>query len=205
LCLEREERKLTRREDAQVETHSIVLVGDKEEQAVAQDGPDHDVGQDSSRGRVCIDSGSTDSKQKNVVQSQRTRHDRNVDESRCSRVSEIKRREIEKVDDQKHLGEPKVRATPQMSKAEQEQVVEDKVASYICGSLDVDWILRVQVPAVANLQDGQDDDVDGGDDRVEGEWRVMVRVLVPDGASVVLALTRRIERVVDAGNNKQEP
>lgn len=32
-----------------------------------------------------------------------------------------------------------------------------------------------------------------------------VRVLVPDGASVVLALSGRIEGVVDAGDDEEEP
>jgi len=46
----------------------VVLVGDEEEEAVAHNGPDHDIGQDSGRQGVCIDSSSTDGEKENVVE-----------------------------------------------------------------------------------------------------------------------------------------
>lgn len=199
------EAQLTCGENAEVETHSVVLVGDKEEETVAHDGPDHDVGQDSGGQRVCIDSGSANSEQEDVVKGQGTGNNGDVDKSRGSRVLEVEGREVEEVDDEQHLGKPEVAAAPEVDETEPEQVVEDEVRANISGSLDVDLILRVQVPAVSNLQDEQDDHVNRCDDRVEGKGSVVVRVLVPDGASVVLALGGRIEGVVDAGNDQEEP
>jgi hypothetical protein len=175
---------LTCAENAEVEAHGVILVGDKEEEAVAHDGPDHDVGHDSSRQRVCVDSGSANSEQEDVVECQGTGNNGNVDESRGSRVLEVLGREVEEVDDEQHLSEPEVAAAPEVDETEEEKVVEDEVRANISGSLDINLVLRVQVPAVANLQDEQDDHVNGCDDGVEGKGGVVVRVLVPDGASV---------------------
>lgn len=94
---------------------------------------------------------------------------------------------------------------PQVNETKPEQVVEDEVRANISGGLDVDGVLRVQVPAVADLKDVQDNHVDRGDDGVKGKGGVAVRVLVPDGALVVLALGGRIEGVVDAGDNEEKP
>lgn len=154
---------------------------------------------------MCIDSGSANSEQENIVEGQRTGDNGNVDESGSSRVLEVLGGEVEEVDDEQHLGEPEVAAAPKVDEAEPEQVVEDEVRANIGGSLDVDLILRVQVPAVSNLENEQDNHVNGSDDGVEGKGSVVVRVLVPDGASMVLALGRRIEGVVDAGDNQEEP
>jgi hypothetical protein len=154
---------------------------------------------------VCVDSGSANSEQENVVECQGTGNNGDMDESGSSRVLEVLGREVEEVDDEQHLSEPEVAAAPEVDETEEEKVVEDEVRANIGGSLDVDLVLRVQVPAVSNLQDEQDDHVDGGDDGVEGKGGVVVRVLVPDGASVVLALGGRIERVVDAGHDQEEP
>ena len=154
---------------------------------------------------MCVDSGSANSEQQNIVESQRAGNDGDVDESGSSRVLEVLGREVEEVDDEQHLGKPEVAAAPEVDEAEPEQVVEDEVRANIGGSLDVNLILRVQVPAVTDLQDEQDNHVDRGDDGVEGKGGVVVRVLVPDGASVVLALGWRIEGVVDAGDNQEEP
>jgi len=152
---------------------------------------------------VCIDSGSANSEQENVVECQRTGDNGDVDESRGSRVLEVLGGEVEEVDDEKHLGEPEVAAAPEVDEAEPEQVVENEVRANISGSLDVDVVLRVQVPTVANLQDKKDNHVNGSDDGVEGKGSVVVRVLVPDGAR--WCLCGLIESVVDAGDNQEEP
>lgn len=152
---------------------------------------------------MCVDSGSTNSEQENIVECQGTGNDGNVDESGSSRVLEVLGGEVEEVDDEQHLSKPEVAAAPEVNETEPEQVVEDEVRANIGGSLDVDLILRVQVPAVANLEDEQDNHVDRGDDGVEGKGSVVVRVLAPDGATV--ALGGRIEGVVDAGDNQEEP
>lgn len=98
-----------------------------------------------------------------------------------------------------------MRAAPQVNETEPEKVVEDEVRANVGSSVDVDLVLRVQVPAVANLEDVQHNHVDRSDDGVEGERSVAVRVLVPDGASVVLALMGRIEGVVDARHDQEKP
>lgn len=61
------------------------------------------------------------------------------------------------------------------------------------------------MPAVTDLEDVQDNHVDRGDDRVESKGGVAVRVLVPDGASVVLALGGCIEGVIDTGDDQEKP
>lgn len=94
---------------------------------------------------------------------------------------------------------------PQVNETKPEQVVEDEVRANISGGLDVDRVLRVQVPAVADLEDVQHNHIDRGNDGVECKGCVTVRVLVPDGSSVVLALSGRIEGVVDASDNKEQP
>lgn len=81
--------RLTSAENAQVETHGVVLVGDEEEEAVAHNGPDHDIGQDPGRQRLCIDGSSTDGEKKNVVEGQRTGDHGDMDESWGSRVLEV--------------------------------------------------------------------------------------------------------------------
>lgn len=152
-----------------------------------------------------VDSSSANGEQENIVDCQRARDNGDVDESGGSRVLEVESREVEEVDDDKHLSKPEVAAAPQVDEAEHEQVVEDEVGANVGGGLDVDLVLRVQVPAVSDLENVQHNHVDRSDDRVKSEGSVTVRVLVPDSASVVLALSGRIEGVVDAGDNKKKP
>lgn len=92
-----------------------------------------------------------------------------------------------------------------MDETKPEQVVENEVRSNVGSSLDVDVVLRVQVPAVSDLKDVQHNHVDGRDDRVESKWSVAVRVLMPDGSSVVFAFSGRVEGVVDARHDKKKP
>lgn len=196
---------LTSSENTQVEAHGVVLVCDEEEESVTKDRPDEDVGEDSGGQSVGINGGSTNSEHQNIGQSQRTRNNRDVDESGGARVSEVGSGKVEEVDDDQQLSEPEVGSDPEVDEAEEEEVAGDEVGAYIGGSVHVNLILRVQVPAVADLENVQDNHVDGGDDRVQGERSVSAVVLVPDGSTVVLALMRRIEGVVDAGDYKQEP
>lgn len=77
--------------------------------------------------------------------------------------------------------------------------------SNIRGSFDISLITRVQVPAVANLHDVQHDPIHSNNDRVQSERRVVVLVLVPDSVAVMFALSGTVERVVDAGDDKQKP
>lgn len=150
-----------------------------------------------------MDSSSANSEQENIVECQRTGNNGDVDESGGSRVLEVLGGEVEEVDDEQHLGKPEVAAAPEVDEPEPEQVVEDEVRPNIGGSLDVDFILRVQVPAVTDLEDEQDDHVDRSDDGVKGKGGVVVRILAPDGAAI--ALGGRIEGVVDAGDDQEEP
>jgi hypothetical protein len=65
----------------------------------------------------------------------------------------------------------------------------------------------VEVPRVAGLHDEHGDPVDGGDDSVERKGRPQVAVLAPYRVAAVgvLAVRRRVEGVVDAGDDDKEP
>ena len=60
---------------------------------------------------------------------QRARDDGRVDEARVGIVAEIQRRQVDKVEDDDHLGPAKVAADKEHDKGKVEQVVENKVAS----------------------------------------------------------------------------
>jgi hypothetical protein len=66
---------------------------------------------------------------------------------------------------------------------------------------------RVEVPRIAGLHDEHDDPVDGGDDGVQREGRPQVAVLAPYRVAAVrvLAVCGRVEGVVDAGDDDEEP
>lgn len=47
--------------------------------------------------------------------------------------------------------------------------------------------------------------VDGGNDRVQGEARVVQVVLMPDGPAVVFAIVRRLDGVINGHDHRQQP
>lgn len=56
-----------------------------------------------------------------------------------------------------------------------------------------------EVKSITGARNGP---VDGGDHGVEGEPRVVVVVLVPDRPTVVFAIVRRFDRVVDGDDHR---
>ena len=54
------------------------------------------------------------------------------------------------------------------------------------------------------MQEG-DSPVDADDDPVQGKWSMAVAVLTPDRMAMVAAFMGRLEGIVDARNNEDEP
>jgi hypothetical protein len=77
------------------------------------------------------------------VPCQRTAHDGNMDEFGRRTVLEVRSRQVEEIDDEQQFRKPEVAADPKMDESEDEEVVEDKVRSYRCGSFNIGVIIGV--------------------------------------------------------------
>ena len=88
-----------------------------------------------------------------------------------------------------------------------ERAYKDEMAADVGSAGDKGLIGRVEVPRVATLHNEHDDPVDGGDDGVEREGSSQVAVLAPYRVAAVrvLAVGGRVEGVVDAGDDDEEP
>ena len=71
------------------------------------------------------------------VPCQRAGYGADMDEAWGRAVAEICTGEVEEVDDEEELCEPKVRAHPEVHEAEEKEVVGDEVGAYVCGGVDV--------------------------------------------------------------------
>lgn len=96
-------------------------------------------------------------------------------------------------------------AAPEVDSSKQKQVVKNKVGTDVSSSRDVGRVAGVEVPGVAQLHDEQDDPVDRDNNRVQSKRRMSARVLTEDGVTVVLALARLVEGVVERHHNKEKP
>lgn len=114
---------LTSCQDAELKAHSVVLVSNKEEHAVDQNTPNSDVGEDPGYERVRIYCCSSDCVDSHEVERQWPRDDWNMNETWSSRVAEVRSGQVEEVDDQEHLAQPKMGAAPQMDSTKPEEIV----------------------------------------------------------------------------------
>ena len=119
--------KLTSTQNRQRKAHTIVLVRREKEHAISHDAPDGDISQDPCGQTVRVDSRSTAPVERDEIPRQRTADDGHVDEPRRPRVPEVRRRQVEEIDDQQSLGDPEVAAHPEHDEAEEQQVAGDEV------------------------------------------------------------------------------
>lgn len=91
------------------------------------------------------------------VPCQGTRDGANVDGAGRGAVAEVGKGQVEEVDDDEELGEPEVRADPEVQEAEEEKVGRDIVGANVCGRADVDGVGRVKGPGVDELEEHDDD------------------------------------------------
>lgn len=100
--------------------------------------------------------------QRDEVPRKRAGHGANVDEARGRAVAEVGSREVGKVDDEEELGEPKVRAHPEMDESKEEKVVGDEVGADVCSRIDVVDVRGVESVGVEELKSEEDDPVQDG-------------------------------------------
>ncbi|KAJ8106087.1 hypothetical protein OPT61_g9774 [Boeremia exigua] len=126
----------------------VVLVRRKEEHAVAQPAPDEHVRHNTAHEMGRVESHSADPVQGDEVPSQRARNRADVDGARGGRVAEVRKAQVEEVDDEQQLGEPEVAAHPQVDEAEEQQVGGDVVRADVCGGDEVGLVRRPEGPGV---------------------------------------------------------
>ena len=84
-----------------------------------------------------------------------------MDESWVSVVAEVERGKVEKVDDQDDLSPDVVAANKQHYKCELEEVVNYEMASNTSGCVDIIGVGGEKVPHISDLQDEEDDPLEG--------------------------------------------
>ena len=89
---------LTGCKNAERKAHSDILIGEQEEQAINQNSPDGNVGQDPRRESVSMDSRSSVPVQGNKVPGEWPTDNWEVDEGRSGRVAEISSRQVGEID-----------------------------------------------------------------------------------------------------------
>jgi len=119
-----------------------------------------------------------------------------VDPARALAVAKVGKREVEEVDNEQELCEPKVTPHKEIDKAEQEQVVGDEVAANVCGKVDRRRAGRVQCIRVAELQRKENEPVDGGEDAALRKRRRVV--IVPE--AVAMRAGWGVDGIVDAAD-----
>lgn len=88
---------------------------------------------------------------------------------------------------------------------EMEEVVENEMATDGSRGVDGCGIRGEEVRGIDQLEDKHDDKVDGGNDCILGEARVVVIVLVPNATPKIFSVGRRMGIVVNGGDDGQEP
>lgn len=192
-------------QNGQAVAHRVVLVGDQEKHAIDQNAPDGNVGQNSCGQRVCIDHDGTVPVESDESPGQRSRDDGQVDKAWVCWMAEVKGRQIEEVDNQEQLCPPEVRTYEEHDEAELEKVAEDEVGAHTRCSSDEIGVLGEQMPDVADLEDEEDNPVDGHNDAVHAEACVVVAILTPYTALVGMVIMRGVEDIVEGAEDNQEP
>jgi len=193
-------------QDAQCKAHGIILVGNKEEKSIDQNTPDEDIRHYSCCQGVGIGSNGTVPVQGNKRPCQWSRNDRDVNESWVGVVAEVKGRQVEEVENQDQLRPNIVATHEQHHECKVEEVADDKVTSYTGGCVDIVGIGGEEGPDISDLQDEEDNPVEGGDDLVLSERSVVSSVDSPDGVAPALhIITWCVEGVVESGDYEKEP
>jgi hypothetical protein len=120
-------------------------------------------------------------------------------------VAEVKRSEVEEVNNQDEFGPVEVRANKEHDECKVEEVVDDEVASHAGSGIDMARVGRKEVTNVASLENEEDDPEGGGDDRVQGEGTWVKGVLVPNTLPNCVAIVRRVDGVVDGDDEREDP
>jgi hypothetical protein len=94
--------------------------------------------------------------QRDEVPGQRTRDRADVDGARGGAVAEVRKAEVEEVDDEQQLGEPEVRAHPEVDEAEEEQVGGDVVGADVGGGEEVGLVCGPEGVGVDELEGEED-------------------------------------------------
>ena len=120
-------------------------------------------------------------------------------------MPKIRSAQIEEIHHNQQQRKPKMGPSPQMQKPEDQQVMQDEMGSDVCGRSNMHGVRAVEGVRVSELQDIQDDPVDGCDDAVHGEGGVVSGVLAPDCAARLVAFVGGVEGVDYAGDYEEEP
>jgi len=154
---------------------------------------------------VSIDSDSTIPVQSNKGPSQWTRDGWNMNEAWVSWVAEIQGRKIEEVENQDELSQVETRPNKEHDEPKLEQIVENEMASNGSSSIDKFSVGGEQVPNVSDLEEEEQNPVDGNDDHVHCKSGMEMSVLVPDTSSWQHIIIRLVNAVIHAGHDDQQP
>ena len=129
------------------------LVCHEEEKSIGQDTPDEEVRNNACYKGMSIDSDSTVPVQSNKSPCQRSRNNGDVDESWVGVVAEVERGQVEEVDNQDQFSPDIVTADEEHDECKEEEVVDDEVASYTSGCIDIVGIGGEEGPDISDLRD----------------------------------------------------
>jgi hypothetical protein len=123
------------------------------------------------------------------------------------RVFEVREGQLEEIDNDQKQCPPEIASAPEVDEAEEQQVVGDEPWCQVqrrCQSGRGNIGLE-QTCKVWDLENVEDDPVDGDDDPVQRKRRMVVAVLAPDCAAVVTAFMGCFEGIVDGSYDQDEP
>lgn len=93
------------------------------------------------------------------VPRQRPRNSTNMDQAWRSRVAEVRKAEIEEIDDDEQERKPEMTAHPEVHEAEEEEIGRDVVGADVGGGGDVGSVRGVEGEGVNELEDEEDEPV----------------------------------------------
>lgn len=154
-----------------------------------------------------VESGSTIPEKGDKGKSQGTSKNSNVHQRWALWVSEVGKGKIEPVNNGNEQSPPEVTTAPEMDIAKSQEVVEGEIGSQDGCWCDQSW-WSVQVVQIRDLEDVENDPIDGDNDLIEGKRSVMVAILAPNGSTpvtVLALLSWSAEGVVGRSEDDKEP
>lgn len=193
-------RRRTKSQERQSKAYGVVLIHDKEKQAIGQPAPDEDIGDDAHSLVVGVYGNGTAPIERYKVPGKRAAHGTDVNGAGGSAMAEIGKREVEEVDDEQELCEPVVAADKEVDEAEQQQIVGNEVRANVCRGRHVHGVAHVQGVGVGELHGEEEQPVDRGEETAlrKGRRRIVLPEAVGTGA------TGGVKGVVEGCDDEEE-
>lgn len=144
--------KLTERQHRQRKSHRIILIRRQEEYSIPEPSPDENISNNASNEMRRVKGDRANPIQRDEIPRQRPSNRANMNRPRRRAVAEVREAQIEEIDDQKQLGEPKVASHPEVDEAEEQEIGGYVVRAGVGSGDEVGAVTGPERPRINQLQ-----------------------------------------------------